>query len=249
MTEEQQSEILLLVKKSLEIHYNKRVLPALSLVVSVAERYPEQTDNQVRNALTHYTRALFSVDDFEEAKKEIASAENHLERGVRDAYKIVLVILGSQIQNLFDAVLFAKGELPSEQFQQYENYISLRSALYSYESLNKLPQIFDDFPALTKLSTDPFEAVITTAVDVRGSLLSLTRGMNPTSKAVLQAAQAKNWVSHHTKRLRKWLVPTVVIIFLAMFLQSFFKANVENGVDFIKSFVAGPANAEETVDK
>jgi len=67
-------------------------LDLYAAAVSLTERHPEQVNNELRNALTHLSRAVAS-DDFSAANREIDKAKTHVERAKRDAAKVAVIEL------------------------------------------------------------------------------------------------------------------------------------------------------------
>ncbi len=61
-----------------------------ALSVSYSGRHPQNVNNELRNAVTHMSRALVS-DTIEAARRQLEAAERHVERFKRDCLKIAVI--------------------------------------------------------------------------------------------------------------------------------------------------------------
>lgn len=67
--------------------------------VAYSSKHPQNINNELRNALTHMSRAM-CASDVQEANKEIAAAERHVERFKRDCLKVAVVYAGRNANEL-----------------------------------------------------------------------------------------------------------------------------------------------------
>lgn len=219
-------EKLELFESSLKHYYHEGVIPALAVVISIAEKYPEQTDNQVRNAMTHYARALFEVESDDEFRSELRQAENHLKRGVRDAYKIVLIYLGNEIRSLYESVIYSSGQLPPRTFEAYQAYINFRRSLFNHESTNKLDQFVESVKqAGFEDIDDPFIFVVSIAIDTRDELIQLTKGTNVPSQLVLKAAKELFKWQLRLQKSGKWVALAILSGLIGVALKTAYDSN------------------------
>lgn len=70
--------------------FQKRFSEAYAVAISVTEVMPEQINNEMRNALTHLARASVAHDEVRFAA-EVDAAERHVERAIRDCYKVAII--------------------------------------------------------------------------------------------------------------------------------------------------------------
>ena len=61
--------------------------------VAYSARHPSNINNELRNALTHMSRAL-AADDYGAAEKELTAASRHIERFKRDCLKVAVIYSG-----------------------------------------------------------------------------------------------------------------------------------------------------------
>lgn len=229
------NEVLELVDQSLYQCYYQGVIPALSVVTSIAEQYPEQTDNQVRNAMTHYGRALYEVDSLEEAQEEISAAESHMKRGTRDAYKIILIIIHDEIRTLYESIIYAQGQLPKPVFDSYTGYISLRSALYSHESSNRLDSFMEKYAAEgLPEGMDPFILVTDAAIELRDQMITLTKGPAIPSQLVLKTARLKHRWGRRVTGGIKWTLLAVVAGLIGFGIKDVFETDWGKAVNYFE---------------
>ncbi len=85
----------------------------LGITVGIANFYPQQADSQIRNALTHLSRAA-QTDNKDLIAKEIKKAKGHIERAKRDCLKIAIIEKRQQIKDMIIGIYFAKGGLPKK---------------------------------------------------------------------------------------------------------------------------------------
>lgn len=85
----------------------------LGVCVGITEYYPQQADSQIRNALTHLSRAA-SFNDDTEINIEIEKAKGHIERAKRDCLKLAIIRKKEHISDHIKSVHFAKGGLSEE---------------------------------------------------------------------------------------------------------------------------------------
>ena len=85
----------------------------LGICVGITEFYPQQADSQIRNALTHLSRAA-SFDDETDIDAEINKAKGHIERAKRDCLKLAIIRKKEHVLDHIKSVHFAKGGLSEE---------------------------------------------------------------------------------------------------------------------------------------
>lgn len=91
-----------------EIH--GQFLDLYASAVSLTEKHPEQVNNELRNAMTHMSRAA-SADNIEAAYNELDAAERHIERAKRDAIKIGVIKLRDLIADACEDIKIYRGTL------------------------------------------------------------------------------------------------------------------------------------------
>jgi hypothetical protein len=71
--------------------YDNEFIKLQAITATVCKHsHPEQIDNEIRNALTHLSRALKEQDRIEIINQEVRRAIGHIERARRDCLKIVI---------------------------------------------------------------------------------------------------------------------------------------------------------------
>jgi hypothetical protein len=88
--------------------FQERFTDAYASAIAYADKIPEQCNNELRNALTHLSRACVAPDD-ESFKGEIHSANRHIERAIRDCYKLAVIEVNSLISKTFKVIEYSKG--------------------------------------------------------------------------------------------------------------------------------------------
>lgn len=93
--------------------YLSDYIEILGICVGITEYYPQQADSQIRNALTHLSRAA-SFDDEVDIDIEIDKAKGHIERAKRDCLKLAIIRKKEHISDHIKSIHFAKGGLSEE---------------------------------------------------------------------------------------------------------------------------------------
>jgi len=96
------------IKEFLEKDYLNDYSEILSMTVGITHYYPQQADSQVRNAMTHLSRAATEISDLDE---EIGKARGHLERAKRDCLKLSIIEKKKHVENEIKSLRYAQGTL------------------------------------------------------------------------------------------------------------------------------------------
>lgn len=103
-------------KKIIDILLNEYLndyIEILGVCVGITEYYPQQADSQIRNALTHLSRAA-SFESEIEIEIEIKKAKGHIERAKRDCLKLAIIRKKEHISDHIKSIHYAKGGLSEE---------------------------------------------------------------------------------------------------------------------------------------
>ncbi len=96
------------IKEFLEQDYLSDYSEILSMTVGITHYYPQQADSQVRNAMTHLSRASTEISNLDE---EINKAKGHLERAKRDCLKLSIIEKKKHVENEIKSLRYAQGTL------------------------------------------------------------------------------------------------------------------------------------------
>ena len=91
--------------------YLEDYIEILGISVSIIGYYPLQADSQIRNAITHLSRAIVNPADEDD---EITKAKRHIERAKRDCLKLALLGKREHISDHIKSIRYAKGGLPED---------------------------------------------------------------------------------------------------------------------------------------
>ncbi|MEX0739191.1 MAG: hypothetical protein WD071_07610 [Pseudohongiella sp.] len=89
--------------------YLNDFLDIYGVTISIAEKHPEQVNNEVRNALTHLARAL--IPDIPDPQQEIEDAKKHLQRAKRDCLKLSIIHKREQLVSSIYRIELTEGTL------------------------------------------------------------------------------------------------------------------------------------------
>lgn len=118
------------------VDFHIRFSEAYASAVAFSETMPEQINNEIRNALTHLSRAADAnaKGHSDGVDPELASAKRHLERANRDCYKLAVISVNGQLQATMK-VLNQSGRAVTRRFQQhYEQAVLERLRIIVEES-------------------------------------------------------------------------------------------------------------------
>jgi hypothetical protein len=93
----ERQQVLSAVAEILTKDIHDELMEFYAVAVAVTECNPEQVNNEIRNAVTHLSRALTSVE-IADAEEDIKKASSHVARAKRDTLKIIIVELHDRIQ-------------------------------------------------------------------------------------------------------------------------------------------------------
>lgn len=114
-----------------EIH--GQFLDLYAAAVSLTEKHPEQVNNELRNAMTHLSRAA-AMDDFLPAQAEIAKAVAHIERAKRDAVKVAVIALRDLIADASADIKLLNGTVDPGFIVRRDEVAKKRKQLLKQES-------------------------------------------------------------------------------------------------------------------
>jgi len=102
-------EVLSIIERDIHGNFSE----AYAIVVSTTEKIPQQANNEIRNAVNHLARA-YASDCVIEARKNIAQAKGHIERGMRDCFKIAIIGQRRFINGCLSTIEAKYGFLPDD---------------------------------------------------------------------------------------------------------------------------------------
>ncbi|WP_424979975.1 hypothetical protein [Leisingera sp. S232] len=113
-------------------YHNDHLVPALAIAVAVDGKFPQKVLNEIRNALTHLSRAEVLRKSAgakeEEALKEIGSACRHLQRTTLDCLKIAVIAYAGKSETAMRALL-EDIELPASVHAKSNELLDRRKSL------------------------------------------------------------------------------------------------------------------------
>ena len=117
-----------------EIH--GEFLDLYATAVSITEKHPEQVNNELRNALTHLSRAV-AVDTLDAALSELSKATAHIERAKRDAVKIAVIALRDMIASAYGDIKMLNGAVDPAFTIRRDAIADSRKALLKKEAMGE----------------------------------------------------------------------------------------------------------------
>lgn len=93
--------------------YYDDLLNIYGLTISIVEKHVEQVNNEIRNALTHLSRAR-NAKSKKAFKEEIKRAEGHFERAKKDCLKVCILELHKRLMRSIYLVEFSQGTIKSD---------------------------------------------------------------------------------------------------------------------------------------
>jgi len=131
--ESEKREITRQVITVIEQDYCQDFLEIYGTAISVVEIHPEQTNNEIRNALTHLGRAL-ACESVAEAQGNIEKARGHIERGKRDCLKLAIIAKRDQIASAVFRIETVEGAIPRAIKQRLRQIEMKRRVTFRSES-------------------------------------------------------------------------------------------------------------------
>jgi hypothetical protein len=136
--------------------YHHRFSDAYAAAITYTERMPEQLNNELRNALTHLARAVVAADDVA-AKEEIDSAARHIERAIRDCYKIAIIAIKSHIGKCEYVIEQTRGGLTKGIAAKYAEINRERKRIHLLEQKSDAQS--EEFQTIGQLYQDLFRVI------------------------------------------------------------------------------------------
>tara|TARA_R110001592_G_scaffold344464_1_gene635692 strand:+ start:6373 stop:6978 length:606 start_codon:yes stop_codon:yes gene_type:complete len=115
--------------------YYDDLLNWYGLTISLTEKHVEQVNNEIRNALTHLSRASF-MEDADSFNGELSKAKGHFERGKKDCLKLCILELHERLRSTIKGIEIREGALKSEYRKRLVNLEKLRKEAFIKESKN-----------------------------------------------------------------------------------------------------------------
>ena len=124
-------------------HFLNDFMVAYGLCISITQQHPSQANNELRNAMVHFSRSLHPEAYIEitnasqgiDTDEEFQSAVKHLRRGKRDCYKMVLFQLGDELASAFTAIEIAHGIVDPALKRRLREIRMKRMKLYAQETV------------------------------------------------------------------------------------------------------------------
>ena len=145
MTAAEKRNVTMRVQNLLVHEIHGEFLDLYAATVSLAERHPEQVNNELRNALTHMARAV-AQGDYTQALAELKKAEGHIERAKRDAAKISVIELHNLIADASADIKLLNGTIDVAFVLRRDGIAKKRKALLKNEA--KGAPVLNDLVAL-----------------------------------------------------------------------------------------------------
>ncbi len=150
MTDDEQREIFSRIRSLIIDDFHGEFQEIYSHAVTVLELVPEQSNNEVRNAMNHIARSL-NAPDYAVAKENYDKACGHIERAKRDCVKLAIIHLHEQITSDLVNIEIVEGAVP---FSLKQRLSSLEEKGYQarlsenagdVETFEKFAEIFAEF--------------------------------------------------------------------------------------------------------
>lgn len=110
MTAVERRRVLAAIGQSLEVDVHLELMTFFAQAVAFTEKVPDQVNNELRNALTHFSRA-YSAASYLDAEADLRRAAAHIDRAKRDCLKLSIICLHERIQALCGQVKAVSGTL------------------------------------------------------------------------------------------------------------------------------------------
>lgn len=102
--------VLAAIGQSLEIDIHSELMAFFAQAVALNEKVPDQVNNELRNALTHFSRA-YAAATYADAEADLRRASAHIDRAKRDCLKLSIIALHDRIQHLCGQVKAVSGTI------------------------------------------------------------------------------------------------------------------------------------------
>jgi hypothetical protein len=112
MNHSERDEILAEIGIILQEDIHGQLMDFYAAAVSLNEKQPEQVNNELRNAITHFARAI-SEETKQHADEQILKARSHIDRAKRDAIKLSLIALRDRIARICGEIKLINGSIDS----------------------------------------------------------------------------------------------------------------------------------------
>lgn len=99
LSQQERDAVLRRIGEFLEGEFARVLSHYYARTVAYADKHPQNINNELRNAITHMSRALVA-DNVLAADQEMAAAERHVERFKRDCLKVAVVYAGKNAGEL-----------------------------------------------------------------------------------------------------------------------------------------------------
>ena len=110
MTEPERARVLSEIGAILRDDVHEELMNFFAAAVALNEKHPEQVNNEIRNAFTHFARAL-AADSCDDAEEELRKGRSHIERAKRDTLKLAVIAIRDRIKNLCGEIKLLNGRL------------------------------------------------------------------------------------------------------------------------------------------
>ncbi|MHC8508282.1 MAG: hypothetical protein ACYYKD_02615 [Rhodospirillales bacterium] len=146
--------------ESLLAYYRRQVSDGLALTYSIADQFPIEILNELRNALGHMSRAAALSGDSEEKQQQLLSAEKHLLRIRLDCAKLNLLIIDEELDADLK-ILTRNAELPNSLLAGSKDFQSERRKLIVQEAEGPTDSLVNSYLALFE-KMEEFQAKLRT---------------------------------------------------------------------------------------
>jgi hypothetical protein len=133
LTARERSSVLSEIGHALTRDVHDELLPFFAAAVSLTESLPEQVNNELRNALTHFARSL-QADTKAAAQRDVEKGHGHLDRAKRDALKLSILTLHDRIQVALAEVVMRMGTVNAAFTVRRDRLTGLRQSVFLAEA-------------------------------------------------------------------------------------------------------------------
>lgn len=143
MEEQLQAEIQRVLQ-----YYHDEVIPALAAALTIDDVFPEEVLNEIRNAMTHVSRASCMTDAAPENRaNEAKASQRHLKRVVLDCLKVCILALATRSETAVKA-LQTDVKLPLATYTRMSDLRRRRKELSAHEGQYTPDQVIEDMKVL-----------------------------------------------------------------------------------------------------
>jgi len=137
MSAAERTRVLDQIERLLRVEIYEQFAELYAAAVSSIEIHPEQVNNELRNFITHLSRAV-SADTYAAAERELDKAVSHVERAKRDVIKIAVVVLRDNIERVCWKIRQVTGTVDPAFLVRRDGIRKRRKELLKQESQGKL---------------------------------------------------------------------------------------------------------------